>query len=276
MTWREEPYDLAFGQQFLAGGSEGWALALTSLRDFYNSSCEHPGHAGGDFASEARRLGRMTAEMHLALAGTLGVIERAGAMGVWHLLIERTIARLAADAELAGRDLLATAELLLTRLHAVDDPGPAIRVHGDYHLGQVMQTDSGWYVLDFEGEPAKPLAERTAPSSPLKDVSSMLRSFDYAARYALTERSAGELEKLAPLAEAWDAHNRQAFLEGYLDVPGSKPCCRVPVPRRQSCSPTSLTRRSTSSTTSKPTARIGSRCRWLPSIICSTEANESL
>jgi maltokinase len=222
VTWREEPYDLAFGQQFLAGGSEGWALALTSLRDFYNSSCDHPAQAGGDFASEARRLGRMTAEMHLALAGTLGVIDRAGAMDQWQLLIERTIARLAADAELAGRDLLATAELLLARLGAVDDPGPAIRVHGDYHLGQVMQTDAGWYVLDFEGEPAKPLAERTAPSSPLKDVSSMLRSFDYAARYALTERSAGELEKLAPLADAWDAHNRQAFLEGYLDVPDIK------------------------------------------------------
>ncbi len=46
VTWREEPYDLAFGQQFLAGGSEGWALALTSLRDFYNSACEHPGRGG--------------------------------------------------------------------------------------------------------------------------------------------------------------------------------------------------------------------------------------
>ena len=51
VTWREEPYDLAFGQQYLAGGSEGWALALTSLRDFYNSSCDHPAEAGGDFAA---------------------------------------------------------------------------------------------------------------------------------------------------------------------------------------------------------------------------------
>lgn len=68
VTWREGGYDLAFGQQFLAGGSEGWALALTSLRDLYNSTDELPSEAGGDFAPEAIRLGRMTAEMHLALA----------------------------------------------------------------------------------------------------------------------------------------------------------------------------------------------------------------
>jgi maltokinase len=83
-----------------------------------------------------------------------------------------------------------------------------------------METDTGWYVLDFEGEPAKPLAERIAPTSPLKDVTSMLRSFDYAARYALTDRPPSDLDRLVPLAKAWEAHNRQAFLEGYLDVEG--------------------------------------------------------
>ncbi len=56
-----------------------------------------------------------------------------------------------------------------------------------------METDSGWYVLDFEGEPAKSLAERTAPTSPVKDVSAMLRSLDYASRYALTERAPSEM-----------------------------------------------------------------------------------
>ena len=137
VTWREEPYDLAFGQQFLAGGSEGWALALTSLRDFYNSTCEHPAEAGGDFANEARRLGRMTAEMHLALAETLGVVERPGGHGRMALLHR-------ADRRPAGRRRptwpVATCwprpSCCWPDLRAVDDPGPAIRVHGDYHLGR--------------------------------------------------------------------------------------------------------------------------------------------
>ncbi len=222
VTWRDEPYDLAFGQQFLAGGSEGWALALTSLRDLYNSTCDHPAEAGGDFAGEARRLGRMTAEMHLALAEAFGMTPGSAAMAQsqWQALVEDIAARLSGASELMGQDLVAAAGPLLAHLGRVTDPGPTIRVHGDYHLGQVMQTDTGWYVLDFEGEPAKSLAERTAPTSPLKDVSSMVRSFDYAARYALTERPPGELAHLEPLAEAWEAHNRQAFLEGYREVKG--------------------------------------------------------
>jgi maltokinase len=220
VTWREDPYDLAFGQQFLNGGSEGWALALTSLRDLYNSACEDPAQAGGDFANDARRLGRMTAEMHQALAATFGVVRGPAVGAAWDALLERTVARLITASDSAGRDLLARSALLLARLRAVADPGPAIRVHGDYHLGQVMETDGGWYVLDFEGEPSKSLSERTALTPSLKDVSSMLRSLDYASRYVLTERAASEMAQLVPLARAWYAHNRQAFLEGYLDVDG--------------------------------------------------------
>jgi maltokinase len=220
VTWQEEPYDLAFGQQFLAGGSEGWALALTSLRDFYNSADDFPGEAGGDFAAEASRLGHMTAEMHLALAAAFGTEPGTRSRASWETLVDRIEACLDAAREVAGSDLSETARPLIARLRAVTDPGPGIRVHGDYHLGQVMETDTGWYVLDFEGEPARPLGERTAMTSPLKDVGSMLRSFDYAARYALTERTADELADLEPRAEAWEAHNRQAFLEGYREVAG--------------------------------------------------------
>ncbi|MGI8492452.1 MAG: maltokinase N-terminal cap-like domain-containing protein, partial [Acidimicrobiales bacterium] len=105
-------------------------------------------------------------------------------------------------------------------LRGLRSPGPAIRVHGDYHLGQVMQTDAGWFVLDFEGEPARPLAERVAPTSPLKDVAGMLRSFDYAARFALTERDPSEMERATTLAASWEARNREAFVEGYRGATG--------------------------------------------------------
>ncbi len=109
VTWREDPYDLAFGQQFLNGGSEGWALALTSLRDLYNSACEDPAQAGGDFANDARRLGRMTAEMHQALAATFGVVRGPAVGAAWDALLERTVARLI-DGQRLGRPRSAGAQ----------------------------------------------------------------------------------------------------------------------------------------------------------------------
>lgn len=220
VTWRDDGFDLAFGQQYLVGGSEGWALALTSLRDLYNSPDHAPGEAGGDFSAEASRLGRMTAEMHVALAGGFGATRRQDALDSWRALIAAMPQRLKAAGEFAGRDLSASAAPMLERLSSVSDPGTFIRVHGDYHLGQVMRTDTGWYVLDFEGEPAKTLSQRSEHSSPVKDVSSMLRSFHYATRHALTERSASDSGQLDAQALAWDTHNRQAFLDGYRHTPG--------------------------------------------------------
>ena len=84
---------------------------------------------------------------------------------------------------------------------------PAIRAHGDYHLGQVLRADGRWYVLDFEGEPARPMAERLVPASPLRDVAGMLRSFAYAA--VVGEHPTG-----------WEADCRGAFLDAYLATPG--------------------------------------------------------
>ena len=83
-----------------------------------------------------------------------------------------------------------------------------------------MRTDAGWFVLDFEGEPARPLDERRLPSSPMKDVTGMLRSFDYATRAVLTEREKFEMERLEPKAVAWGRHNRDAFLAGYRGTDG--------------------------------------------------------
>ena len=112
------------------------------------------------------------------------------------------------------------AESLLEAFRSVRHPGPAVRVHGDFHLGQVMRTDRGWYVLDFEGEPARPAGERLTATSALKDVAGMLRSLQYASWFVLGERSGEEATSLVPLARAWERRNRRSFLRGYYECKG--------------------------------------------------------
>ena len=219
VEWREQEYDLAFGQEFLAGASEGWAMALTSLRNFFSGESTLPEEAGGDFAAEAERLGRVTAEMHTVLRAVFGRAPGRDAYEEWTALIEGLPGRLAAASEIAGKDLGGTAGPLLARLREVSDPGPGIRTHGDFHLGQVMRTDSGWYVLDFEGEPARLPHERGMAASPLKDVTGMLRSFHYATRQAVREWPEPDRAGLESRAQAWEARNRQAYLDGYREWP---------------------------------------------------------
>ncbi|HEV2761141.1 MAG TPA: phosphotransferase [Acidimicrobiales bacterium] len=219
-THRVGEYDLAILQPFLAGASEGWALALTSLRDLFGmhdtSSIPiisldappppmDPGQAGGDFAGEASRLGAMTGGMHVALAEAFG--RHPAEPQAWASSIAKQVGGLEpGDVDLRG------AKAIIDQLGDLE-AGSAIRVHGDYHLGQVLRTDAGWFVLDFEGEPARPLDERRRPSSPLKDVAGMLRSFHYASAVARTERDESALEGLAA---SWETRNRQAFLRGYM------------------------------------------------------------
>lgn len=215
-VWRRDGYDLAVAQEFLAGGSEGWAMAVTSLRDLYASAEDDPALAGGDFASEAHRLGEMTARLHVALAAAFGV-EPAHPREWAEALVER------AAALSLGSALLGRVRQLAAGVAAGDAPVPSIRVHGDYHLGQVMRTDAGWFVLDFEGEPARPLEERRRAWPAAKDVAGMLRSFDYAAGATLAERLEARRDDLEERARAWEERNRRAFLDGYLSVPGVGP-----------------------------------------------------
>src|SRR5262249_20861681 len=106
-------------------------------------------------------------------------------------------------------------------LRGVEDPGRSIRIHGDYHLGQTMRTDAGWFILDFEGEPASPLEERRKPSSPLRDVAGMLRSFQYAAEVALAERGSESTDdELRSWGVRWEQHVADAFRRGYFDTAG--------------------------------------------------------
>lgn len=206
-AWRAGERDLAFAQRFLAGAIEGWAMALTSLRDLYADPVD-PAEAGGDFGAEAHRLGEVTADLHAAMAEAFG--HSTGNAHEWADLMEEQVKRV-----LSG-DVAEGARRVVARLRDLDDAGAAIRVHGDYHLGQVMRTDTGWFVLDFEGEPARPLAERTRPTSPLKDVAGMLRSFGYAPVVAMATQE----ENVTSLARAWEARNRACFLDGYFARPG--------------------------------------------------------
>jgi maltose alpha-D-glucosyltransferase/alpha-amylase len=92
------------------------------------------------------------------------------------------------------------------------------RIHGDYHLGQVLRAKGDFVILDFEGEPARPLAERRLKHSPLKDVAGMLRSFSYAAFSALmkyTSRRPEDFQRLEPWASLWERSVSASFLRAY-------------------------------------------------------------
>lgn len=100
------------------------------------------------------------------------------------------------------------------------------RVHGDYHLGQVLRTGEDFVILDFEGEPAKPLGVRLEKQSPAKDVVGMLRSFDYAAfaaLFAFAKDRPDRLERLGPWARLWQVWTSAAFLREYLAVASGAP-----------------------------------------------------
>jgi maltokinase len=218
------PTTLAMLSQYLSSATDGWRLATTSVRDLYAHACDRPEvHAdevGGDFAAEAERLGVTTAAVHRDLAMAFEVTERSGdevqAMG--RAMHEQLRAARLAVPELAPyADLIAAAYDDLAKL---DGPLPVQRIHGDYHLGQVMRTEHRWVVLDFEGEPARSLAERRAPGHPLRDVAGMLRSFEYAARHQIAPDSA---ERLESRAREWADRNRAAFCRGYAQAGGPDP-----------------------------------------------------
>lgn len=214
-----EPTTLAIMQEFLSNAGDGWTMALTSVRDFYASPKGMPAEeAGGDFAAEASRLGTATAEVHRQLAEVFptGTMEPADIKQLTELFrrrLDRAVAEvpeLGRYADVAGR--------AFDRLAEVEHSVPAQRVHGDYHLGQVMRTPADWVVLDFEGEPGQPLAERRALDSPMRDVAGMLRSFDYAARHLLVGHP--HADALEGRAREWSERNRAAFLEGYAAAGG--------------------------------------------------------
>ncbi len=215
----EEPMHLAMLQHLLRTASDGWELALASVRDLYAEADLHADEVGGDFAAEAARLGAATVAVHDALAEhfptqSWGRGELSGIATDMRRRLDDAVG--VVDALGPYRDrLLETFDALLE----IDEPVVAQRVHGDYHLGQTLRTSRGWRIVDFEGEPAKPLSERVRPDSRWRDVAGMLRSFDYASRVV-----EGDVEdpsaQIAYRAHEWSERNRDAFLAGYLGAGG--------------------------------------------------------
>lgn len=222
---RYEGTDLAVVRQYLLGSTDAWQLAHTSLRDLLGTRMP-PEEAGGDFGPEAFTLGEVTGRLHLAMADAFGVGPADPA--VWLESFRAQLARIPeGTAEVAGETVkvaelvdVAAVDTVLADLVAVDDPGPAFRIHGDLHLGQFLLADAGWFVLDFEGEPVRPVAERLVASSPLRDVAGMVRSFQYAARTGLAERGRDVDPELVDLSAAWEARAVEAYLAGYRHVEG--------------------------------------------------------
>ncbi len=219
----DEPTDstiqLAMLQQFLRTGSDGWELALASVRNLFAEADLHAEEVGGDFAGEATRLGRALAETHQTLAEHFPVATRT--RDEMADLASAMRARLVAAIEVvpALADYSAALEETFDALGSLD--GVEVQqIHGDLHLGQTLRTVKGWKIVDFEGEPAKPLSERLLPDSPWRDVAGMLRSFDYAPRAVTMTNLSSDLEpgtheQQVYRAGEWTARNAQAFLAAY-------------------------------------------------------------
>jgi len=188
-----QPWEATLGvlQPFLRGAADGWTQALRSLA------------SGREFTEEAYELGRATAEVHLALAAAFPVasqeVERNGRL-VAGMTERLRAATRSVPALLPYASGLRSAFGALAAHHATR---PAQRIHGDLHLGQVLRAGQRWHVIDFEGEPARPLPERRRAQSSIRDVAGMLRSFDYAAR---TRR---------PWHPEWARRCREAYCAGY-------------------------------------------------------------
>lgn len=219
------PFPLALATSFVSHQSDGWTWLLSQLSEIAE---------GGEIdAGPERLLGQRTAEMHLALAAsgdeaftpeasTLTEIEenqrrtRAALQQTADLIRERADT-LPAETQAELPAIFAALQRAETDLSGYDAEigHPRIRTHGDFHLGQTLRTGDDWIILDFEGEPARPVAERRQRASALKDVAGMLRSFAYAhgaAALSLPGNSPPEAE--SRLLE-WEAAARAAFLTAY-------------------------------------------------------------
>jgi maltose alpha-D-glucosyltransferase/alpha-amylase len=237
---------------FVVNQGDGWTYTLDALTRYFDRVLEARREFDGAAATEiigavyperARQLGERTAEMHKALASADDHPEFApepfstlyqrslyqglrGSAG--HVLrrLKRHLPRLPEEAQADAASLLANHAPLLrifARLldHRIEVS--RIRIHGDFHLAQVLNTGKDFVIIDFEGEPRHPLSERRLKRSALRDVAGMLRSFDYAATTVLRNERPDDVQRLIPWARAWAAAARESYLTAYLKAAGGAP-----------------------------------------------------
>jgi maltose alpha-D-glucosyltransferase/alpha-amylase len=232
-----------YARALAEGFDPAGAFAGLSHLDLTPAPEEAASLVGIDFLSRVRQLGVRTGELHLALASdehdpdftpepfgenerlALAAAIRGEGKRVIHLLEERRddlpseLAAPVASLLQAARGIDETAGRLAAASHLAT---ARTRTHGDYHLGQVLDTGDDFVILDFEGEPARTLAERRLKRSPLRDVAGMLRSFHYAAHSAASQL--GERRACAePLGELWAATVSRAFLQAWLSKTAGAP-----------------------------------------------------
>jgi trehalose synthase-fused probable maltokinase len=199
-------------QQYVHGARDGWDLALEEVVD-----------APQRFLGRLRRLGEVSGEMHSVLGSDTSdpnfcpETPSVESLGLLTATVDEEIERIfltlpendESVAPIRGRGEEVRERLrLLTHAGSI---GRIIRHHGDYHLGQTLWSVSDWVILDFEGEPARPLPERRRKRSPLRDVAGMLRSFAYIV-------SAADILRGTPAPQGWEDRARAEFLAGYLET----------------------------------------------------------
>lgn len=243
------PATVAVFQRFVPNCGDGWSYTLGHLGTLLDeggtggtgrgeSVSQVVEHRSGPFLSELRQLGMITGGLHVALASrkesdafcpepiTLRDVEQWQAGMMKHLTeVFHDLRAIPPDRQsvlgLTGDEVTELETACLDRfgdLQVLSRRSTSkIRHHGDFHLGQVLKTRDGFVVIDFEGEPARPIEERRGKVCPLKDVAGMLRSFNYAAHAALKQRATGSSAAIGLMKE-WERAARLAFLDGYRAV----------------------------------------------------------